>query len=119
MTHNAVVEWAPFTVKPDVNEAELIAASEALQDGFLSQQRGFIRRELLKGQNGQWVDLVVWESKDAADQAVKNAAESPVCFRYFQLMVNADHDDPGAGVLHFERIREYERQGRREPSSKA
>jgi hypothetical protein len=113
MTHNVVIEWAPFTVKPGVDAAELIAASEALQNDFLSQQRGFIRRELLKGQNGQWVDLAVWESRDAADHAVKNAAESPVCFQYFQLMADADHDDPGAGVLHFERKRVYERQGDR------
>lgn len=118
MTHNVVVEWAPFAVKPDVNDVELIAASEALQNDFLSRQRGLIRRELLKGQNGQWVDLVVWESRDAADQAVKNAAESPVCFQYFQLMADADHDDAGVGVFHFERIREYERQGDLEPDSK-
>jgi len=111
MTHNVIVEWAPFMIKPGVDEAELIAASEALQNEFLSQQSGFIRRELLRGNNGHWVDLAVWESRDAADQAVKNAAESPVCFRYFQLMANADHDNPGDGVLHFDRIREYEGQG--------
>jgi hypothetical protein len=119
MTHNVVVEWAPFAVKPGVGDGELIAASEALQNEFLSRQRGFIRRELLKGKNGQWVDLAVWESRDAADQAIRNAAESPACFQYFQLMADADHDDPGAGVLHFKRIRKYERQGDLEPGSKA
>jgi heme-degrading monooxygenase HmoA len=119
MSHHVVIEWAPFAVKPGVEDAELVAASEALQNGFLSHQRGFIRRELLKGQNGQWVDLAVWDSKDAADQAVRNAAENPACFQYFQLMVNADHDDPGAGVLHFERIRGYERQGDREADGTA
>jgi hypothetical protein len=118
MTDNVVVEWAPFAVKSDVDDVQLIAASEALQNDFLSRQRGFIRRDLLKGQNGQWVDLAVWESRDAADQAVRNAAESPVCFQYFQLMADADHDDPGAGVLHFERIRGYERQGDLEADSK-
>lgn len=118
MTNNVIVEWAPFTVRPGVDEVELIAASEAVQSGFLSQQRGFVRRELLKGQNGQWADLAIWESRDAADQAARNAAESPACFQYFQLMVDADHDDPGGGVFHFMRIREYERQGDIEPDSK-
>ncbi len=108
MDAHVIVEWAPFTLREGVDEAQLIAASEALQSGFLAQQRGFIRRELLKGQNGQWVDLVIWEGKDAADEAAKNAAESPVCYKYFQVM-DADHSDPGAGVLHFERIRVYER----------
>jgi hypothetical protein len=118
MTHSVVVEWAPFAVKPGVDDATLIAASEALQNDCLSQQRGFIQRELLKGQNGQWVDLSVWESKDAAGQAVTNAGENPVCFQYCQLMANADHDDPGAGVFHFERVRVYERQGDLEADSK-
>lgn len=108
MTQNVIVEWAPFTVKDGVDDAQLIAASEALQNEFLSKQSGFIRRELLKGENGQWVDLAVWESREHAERAVQNAAESPVCFRYFQLMADADHDDPGEGVSHFERIKVYE-----------
>lgn len=52
MTHNVVVEWAPFTVKPGVDGAAVISASEILQHEFLSQQRAFLRRELLKGQKG-------------------------------------------------------------------
>jgi hypothetical protein len=119
MNRNVVVEWAPFTVKPGVDDAELVPASEGLQNGFLSQQGRFIRRKLRKGQDGQWVDLAVWESKDAAGQAVGNAAENPVCFQYFQLIANADYDDPGTGVLYFERIAVYERQGDREEDSKA
>jgi hypothetical protein len=111
MAENVVVEWAPFTVKEGVEDADLLAASEALQSEFLSHQPGFVGRELLKGQNGQWVDLAVWRSKADAERAVANAATSPVCHRYFQLMVDADHADTGAGVLHLERIRVYGRDG--------
>lgn len=109
MSERVIVEWAPFRLAEGVEEARLIAASEALQSGFLAGQQGFIRRELLKGRDGQWVDMVVWESQEAADQAAKNAAENPACFQYFQLMVGADHSDPGAGVLHFERVTLHER----------
>ena len=35
------------------------------------------------------------------------AMESPVCAEYFKLMVMPETGDPGAGVLHFHRIREY------------
>ena len=109
MNHPVVIEWAPFRLAEGVEETGLLAASEALQSGFLANQRGFIRRELLKGPESQWVDMVVWESRDAADQAAKNAAESPVCFQYFQLMQGADHVAPGDGVLHFDRVTTYER----------
>lgn len=108
MTPNMIVEWAPFELAEGFDEKMLLQASKALQKDFLSKQKGFIRRELLRGKGKQWVDLVYWQSRDDAEQAVKNAAESAVCRNYFQCMLAADHDDPGAGVLHLERIETYE-----------
>jgi hypothetical protein len=105
MTANkVVVEWAPFELVAGTDEAVLLQASAALQQDFLARQPGFIRRELLRGKENQWVDLVYWESMEAAEQAAHIAAASPVCYAYFQLMVATDHNDPAAGVLHFERI---------------
>jgi hypothetical protein len=104
---NIVVEWAPFELLAGVEENAMLQASAALQSEFVSKQKGFIQRELLKGKGNQWVDLVYWESMADAEQAAKNAASSPVCYAYFQLMVTAEHDDPAAGVLHFERRRSY------------
>ncbi|HMQ32482.1 MAG TPA: hypothetical protein PKD53_17250 [Chloroflexaceae bacterium] len=101
------IEWAPFTLAEGVAEATLLAASEALQRVFLSQQPGFVRRELLRGNDNQWVDLVYWASQEAAEAAMQNVAESPVCHRYFALMAGADADEPGAGVLHFAQVAQY------------
>ena len=101
------VEWAPFTVVEGVDEATLLAASNALQMDFLSKQPGFINRDLLKGNDNQWVDIVYWNSRDEAEQAARNAANSPVCYKYFALMVGADHDDPSAGVLHLDHVKTY------------
>jgi hypothetical protein len=112
MHQSVVIEWAPFTLAEGVEEAKLLAASASLQDAFLSKQPGFIRRELLKGADRQWVDVVVWESRETADQAVKSASNSPVCYQYFQLMADADHAEPGAGVVYFERMAAYEQQPR-------
>jgi len=111
MSHNlskkVTVEWAPFQLAEGVDEATLLATSEALQSEFVSKQSGFIKRELLKANDNQWVDLVYWNSLEEAEQAAKNAANSPVCFKYFELMVGADPDDPSAGVLHFEVVETY------------
>lgn len=104
---NVTIEWAPFRLIDSADEASLLRASDALQSGFLAKQPGFIRRELLKGKDGQWVDLVYWESPEAAARAVQEAANSPVCFEYFRLMGGADHADPGNGVLHFEKRKTY------------
>lgn len=101
------IEWAPFTLADGVDEATLLAASEALQREFLSQQPGFVRRELLRGSGTQWVDLVYWASKEAAEAAMQHVAGSPVCHRYFALMAGADGDEPGAGVLHLAQVAQY------------
>ena len=55
-----VVEWAPFRVAPGVSESAILAESEAFQRDFLAGQHGFIRRELLVGPDGQWVDHVTY-----------------------------------------------------------
>jgi len=104
---NLTVEWAPFQLIEGVDETALLAASEALQSEFLSKQSGFIKRELVKAKDNQWVDIVYWNSLAEAEQAAANAANSPVCFKYFALMVGADHADPGAGVLHLEVAKSY------------
>jgi hypothetical protein len=103
---NAVIEWAPFTLVEGIDEEKLLQASQALQTDFLSKQKGFLGRELLKGKGNDWVDLVYWENREAAEQASQNAANSPVCYAYFQLM-GADHAEPGAGVMHFEQVKTY------------
>ena len=103
------IEWAPFKLADAVDEARLLRASDGLQTEFLARQPGFIRRELLKGQNGQWVDLVYWESEDAAGRAMQDAMNSPVCLEYFRLMVGVNGGaDPGEGLLHFRQVKTYD-----------
>lgn len=110
MNHQ-VIEFAPFELATGSSEAELLDASEALQSDFLDRQDGFLKRELLRRDDRNWIDIVYWRDKEAVERAMKNAAESPACFRYFQLMVGADHDQPGSGVLLLEQVKSYHREG--------
>ena len=105
-TSEIVIEWAPFRIAEGVTEEALLAASEALQRDFLASQRGFVHRELLRGADGQWVDLVHWENEAAANAAFTAAMESPHCAEYFKLLLLPE-GGPEAGVLHFHRVREY------------
>lgn len=107
MVDKQVIEWAPFRLRQDVDETQLLAASTELQEHFLGKQKGLVRRELLRREGREWVDLVVWENLKSAQEAGKNAASSPACFEYFRLMDGEDHSEPGAGVLHLERVRTY------------
>ena len=106
-TQPMVVEWAPFRLKPGVSEAQLVEASARLQDEFLRQQRGFIRRELLMGAQGEWVDLVYWTDEESAQAVMPAIAGSPACRAYFDVMIGADLTDPSGGVAHYRRVRAY------------
>lgn len=107
MSQKEVVEWAPFHVAPEVTEEKLLEASHHLQEGFLAQQSGFLRRDLLKGKDGLWVDVVYWADQATAEGAMKAAAASPVCHSYFQLMSGADHANPEDSVMHLSRVKSY------------
>lgn len=96
---NQIIEFAPFTLAEGVDESTLLATSDALQAEFLTQQKGFIRRELLKAGDGKWADLAYWEDRESVEQAMQNASTNPAALSYFQLMVNTGNDDPSAGVM--------------------
>jgi len=107
MDQALIIEWAPFTLRNGASEQRLMEASESLQRDFLDRQEGFLRRDLLKAEDGSWVDLVFWRSRADMDAAMKRVTESPVCHTYFSLMNEADSADPGAGVLHFQQRCSY------------
>lgn len=102
-----IIELAPFKITAGTSEKSLLEASTALQREFLAQQSGFVKRELLRSGENEWLDIVYWRDHDSAHQAMQRAMESPACHRYFQLMVSEDHRNPGNGVKHYERISEY------------
>ena len=91
------IEWAPFKLREDVPEVTLIEASLRMQVEFLNQQPGFQRRELLKLAPGNFVDLVWWETRAAAEAMMRIAGEHQVCVDYFGLM-QFDAPPPGAGA---------------------
>ena len=101
------IEWAPFTLAEGVSESALLAASEVLQRDFLGNQPGFLHRELLKGNDGQWVDIIERESRDAIGQAMDNVQTRTVCQHYFTLMVSPSADDPSSSISLFDLVQHY------------
>jgi hypothetical protein len=83
---DVVVEWVAFSLQPGVTEATLQARSDAMQREFLSQCDGYRSRDLLKLDDSQYADCVIWESKAKADAAMANAAEHASCAEYFALL---------------------------------
>jgi hypothetical protein len=104
-----VIEWAPFRKKAGVDDATLLKLSDGIQQGFLEKQKGYRRRELLKSkQDGEFVDVIWWESLEDAERAAKLVNESETCTAYFAAM-DFDPADTGAQPLHFRIVRDWDR----------
>lgn len=102
---NITVEWAPFTALPEVTENQVLEAAENFENQFLSQQKGYIRRELLKGKDNNWVDLLHWQSEESAAQAFAAAGKHEACGHYFSLMQMDESAE--SGVAHFTQLRSW------------
>ena len=74
--NNVTIEWAPFEVASHISDEQLEKAAAELEVNFLKLQDGYLRRELLKGEGKQWVDLVYWASPEAAVKAAEVANTS-------------------------------------------
>jgi len=102
-----VVEWAPFSLRQGADENGLLAASENMEKEFLSRQPGYVRRELLKSEDG-YVDIVWWATMSQAKAAMAKAPESAACARYFEQM-QLDEANPETGILHFSIVQRFRR----------
>lgn len=82
---NLTVEIVQFKLKDGIDEDTLLTVSkESMEEikGF----SGYIRRELIKGPDGLWFDIVHWKSISEAQQAAKKFEESVACRNYFKII---------------------------------
>lgn len=103
---NTIVEMARIRLREGVSEAELVAASDRFQKAFLDSQPGFLRRELLRLDEREFLDLVHWRDRDAADAVMERAMNFDHCRAYFALM-DMDKAEVGGGVRHYASLATY------------
>ena len=108
MTELAIVEIATINLADGKTEVDLIEASTVFQNEFLNHQPGFIKRELLRRSNGEFVDIVHWRSQGDVDAVMKIIQTSPAVEAYFSVM-EFDPENPEEGVEHYSSIATYDR----------
>lgn len=72
-----IVEVSQFRLVPGTDEQAFLEAAAATQSGFLAEQEGFIGRDLLRTDDGSWMDIVRFESGEAAQVAFEGFAGHP------------------------------------------
>ena len=96
---NAVVELAIFRVKEGVTREQLLGTVDAVST-WARRQPGFLSRDLTcSADDGTWIDVIWWESLDAAHAAAEAAMTSESCAPMFGLI-----DLEGTQMLHGERV---------------
>ncbi|MGH1541869.1 MAG: hypothetical protein ACRBHB_15695 [Arenicella sp.] len=104
-TKALTVEWAPFEAAEHVSDEQVIEAANAIETDFLQQQEGYVRRELLKGEGKQWVDLIYWLTPQYAAKAAESVGECQACMKYFSIMVEVDN--AGEPISHYSRVKSW------------
>jgi heme-degrading monooxygenase HmoA len=104
--HKTIVETARIRLREGVTETDLVTASDRFQEAFLDAQPGFLRRELLRLDDREFLDLVHWRDRQAADAVMERAMNSDHCRAYFALM-EMETADAGDGVRHYASLATY------------
>ncbi len=98
---SVIVEWAPYSKWSIVTDTELINAANILNLAFLSLQKGFIKRELVKKSETEYADIIYWATQKDADLAGSKVNSCSVCAEYFKLMNRAKSNTAGAGFSYY------------------
>lgn len=93
-----VIDVVLFKTLPGVTDAQNLNVAEMLQP-IIQAQKGYIKLELFKSDDGQWVEIVYWESSEAARAGNENVMASPEMSATFEVL-----DPENTEVLHLRRV---------------
>lgn len=103
MGKKITVKIIEYGLAPGVSEQKFLETSAALMSEF-AKLRGFIKRELHKGENGRWRDIVYWQSRNDADRSELDIPNIPACAKCIAMMNHADMT-----IAHFEQVQIYDK----------
>lgn len=93
---------APIKLKSGVGEEQFLKASDDFETNFVKNQKGIIKRILMKNKDGAYADLVFFEDLEAIHRVVEAEKNSPVCHGFFKLM----EEDSGDHMV-YEALKTY------------
>lgn len=91
------LEIVIYKTKDGVSDTDFIHTGAEMEENFAKKQKGFIRRTFAKSENGDWVDVIYWETMEDAMKASEAAMKSPVCAPLFGML-----DNESVKMHHFE-----------------
>lgn len=93
------IEMVRFTPGPEAEEA-LVSGRPGMLAALSDACPGMVRAYLGKTGASDWLDVIVWESRELALDAAAKAPEIPACaawFSHIEQVVGMEHADVVAG----------------------
>jgi Antibiotic biosynthesis monooxygenase len=84
-----IVEVSQFRLVQGADEGAFLKAADQTQSAFLAKQEGFAGRDLLRAADGSWMDIVRFESMQAAQAAFSEFAAHPAV-KAFESMLETN-----------------------------
>ncbi len=72
-----VIEIARFRLAVGADERELLREDDRVQREYVPRQPGFISRETARGEDGEWLVLVHWQTERDADASMSKFMDDP------------------------------------------
>lgn len=88
----AVVEIVRLQPASGISEDDFLAASDAFEQDYMRHRSGFIRRTLLRGNEGEWAVLVDWESVEDAEASMEAFPNDPASAPFNDVLDPATFD---------------------------
>ena len=79
------LELVTFQATPETRDEVAIATALKLTP-ILAAMPGFINRHFAKGEAGEWIDVVIWDSRENAEAAAKAVMDIPEAKPFFSLI---------------------------------
>lgn len=80
------VEFAFFRLRAGVTEQMLLEASARVDAEFLSQEEGLLGHVLLKGDDGQYADMALADTRERAETICHRWTGQAVALDYIELI---------------------------------
>jgi hypothetical protein len=81
-----VIETTTFRLARDDNEESFLDADRRVQTEVVPNHAGFLRRTTARGEDGEWLVMVLWRSGHDADASRRLAADHPVTHEFVALV---------------------------------
>lgn len=100
MNIQSTLELVSFKLKPEADDSQL-ADLQPEVNSFIKQQPGFYYRSLAKDTDGQYLDIVYWESEEKAKAASEKFMEQAWAEKMMSLI-----DESSINMRHIQNISE-------------